>query len=264
MILLCEICRIRISFIIWINFQKVEEIFIKITELWFPVPLSINGDNCIYREMVKIEHSFYKPPNIVPGTVYSVNGSCYLWFGMVYHYTVWRLSWQFENQKLKQKWSVLKNAEGTQTRLWSCGVTAIIYCFWFWGAFGCAHGIWQLSGQRMNLSHSCDLYHSYGNTRSLAHCTTAGTPPIYCLPSTFIQQNSRLLIITYWTQEIRKVLYRWGKHSTLAGRSVIVQLKQVQTFDSLKSWSVNKSPHQDIKENDPKILPTFLMKTETE
>lgn len=64
---------------------------------------------------------------------------------------------------------------------------------------------------------------------------------------------------------MRISLHRWGKHSILAGRSCIVQLKQVQTLDGLKPLSVNKSPHQDIKENYPKVpLAFFAIKTEAE
>ena len=64
---------------------------------------------------------------------------------------------------------------------------------------------------------------------------------------------------------MRKALHRWGKHSTLAGRNHIVQLKQVQIFDVLKSLSMNKSLYQDLKENNPKVpLTFFLMKTEAE
>lgn len=64
---------------------------------------------------------------------------------------------------------------------------------------------------------------------------------------------------------MRIALHRWGKHSTLAGRSHIVQLKQVQTLDGLKSLSVSKSPYQDIKENNLRVPLAFsLMKTEAE
>lgn len=64
---------------------------------------------------------------------------------------------------------------------------------------------------------------------------------------------------------MRITLHRWGKHSTLAGRSHTVQLKQVQTLDGLKplSVSVSKSPYQDIKENNLKVPLAFsLIKTE--
>lgn len=63
---------------------------------------------------------------------------------------------------------------------------------------------------------------------------------------------------------MRTALHRWGKHSTLAGKSHIVQLKQGQTL-GLKPLSVNKSPDQDIKENNRKVPLTFSpMKTEAE
>ena len=42
--------------------------------------------------------------------------------------------------------------------------------------FGCTHNIWKFLGQGLNLSHSWDLCHDYGNARSLTHCTTVGTP----------------------------------------------------------------------------------------
>ena len=72
--------------------------------------------------------------------------------------------------------------------------------------FCCPPGIWKFLGQRLNLSCSCDLCHSCGNTRSfnslcqawdqihisaatrahcrentgsLTHCATVGTPGIY-------------------------------------------------------------------------------------
>lgn len=57
---------------------------------------------------------------------------------------------------------------------------------------------------------------------------------------------------------MRIALHRWGKHSILAGRSHIVQLKQIQTFDRLKPLSVNKSLYQNIKKkNQPKISLVF-------
>ena len=57
---------------------------------------------------------------------------------------------------------------------------------------GCTHGIWKFSGQGLNWIHSCSnagyLTHCAGLgmelampqrwTRSLTHCTTAGTPPL--------------------------------------------------------------------------------------
>lgn len=64
---------------------------------------------------------------------------------------------------------------------------------------------------------------------------------------------------------MRIALQRWRKHSTRNGRHHIVQLKEVQTLDALNSSSVNKSPYQHIKGNNPKLpLVFFLMKTESE
>ena len=37
-------------------------------------------------------------------------------------------------------------------------------------------GIWKFSGLGSNTSHSCNLYHSCGNTGFFTQCTTAGTP----------------------------------------------------------------------------------------
>ena len=38
----------------------------------------------------------------------------------------------------------------------------------------CIYGIWKFPGQGSNLSHSCSLCHSCGNTGSLAHCAVLG------------------------------------------------------------------------------------------
>ena len=35
----------------------------------------------------------------------------------------------------------------------------------------------EFLGQGSDLSHSCDLSHSYGNTRSFTHCTRLGIEP---------------------------------------------------------------------------------------
>ena len=42
---------------------------------------------------------------------------------------------------------------------------------------GLTHGIWKFPGQKVNPSHSCDLYHSCNNTRSLTYCTRLGIEP---------------------------------------------------------------------------------------
>lgn len=90
---------------------------------------------------------------------------------------------------------VMKNTKGTQPRLWSQEVMAIVYSF----------------------------------------------------PSILAQQNSRSVIITYQTQEMRIALQRWRKHNTH-----IVQLRQVQTLDGLNSPSVSKSPYQHHQGKQPK------------
>ena len=36
-------------------------------------------------------------------------------------------------------------------------------------------GFWKFPGQGQNLRCSCDLYHSWGNTGYLSHCSTVGT-----------------------------------------------------------------------------------------
>ena len=38
------------------------------------------------------------------------------------------------------------------------------------------HGIWKFPGQGLHLSCSCNLCHSCGHARPLAHCATSGTP----------------------------------------------------------------------------------------
>ena len=35
-----------------------------------------------------------------------------------------------------------------------------IVCFFLFNFYGCTHGIEKFPGQRMNLSHSCELHHS--------------------------------------------------------------------------------------------------------
>ena len=47
-----------------------------------------------------------------------------------------------------------------------------------------ALSIWKFPGQGSNLSHSCDLHHSCGNTSSLTHCTTVGTLAHFILKGT--------------------------------------------------------------------------------
>ena len=48
--------------------------------------------------------------------------------------------------------------------------------YYYYSFFGCIHGIWKFLGQEVNLSHSCDLYHSCSNAGSLTHRATVGTP----------------------------------------------------------------------------------------
>ena len=57
-----------------------------------------------------------------------------------------------------------------------CAALEIQSLFFFF-FFGCTCGIWKFVGQGPNLSHSCDdLCYNCGNTGSLTHYTTAGTP----------------------------------------------------------------------------------------
>ena len=108
---------------------------------------------------------------------------------------------QFREQKLTAKWatlskrlalSVLELVEG-----WLKAVCIFYdgkrYSRFFVSVFyGHTHGIWKLPGQGSNLSRSCNLCHSCGNTRSinplhlhsdcadtvgfLTHSATVGTP----------------------------------------------------------------------------------------
>ena len=48
--------------------------------------------------------------------------------------------------------------------------------WWWWCFFGHTCNIWKFLGQGLNQSCSCNLCHSWGNVRSLTHCTTVGTP----------------------------------------------------------------------------------------
>ena len=75
---------------------------------------------------------------------------------------------------------------------------------------GCTCGIWRFLGQGLNLSHSCDLCRSCGNTRSfnpvcpvhasgatqataviiLTHCTTVGTPWVFLIHGDLTNNNN--------------------------------------------------------------------------
>ena len=61
------------------------------------------------------------------------------------------------------------------------GLMQIFFFFFSFSFFfnGCTHGVWKFLGQRLNLSCCCNLCCSCGNTRSLTHCATAGTPVSY-------------------------------------------------------------------------------------
>lgn len=74
-----------------------------------------------------------------------------------------------------------------KTDLWSSSSYDFLFLFLF---YDCTHGIQKFPGQGLNLSHSCDLYHSCGNIRSfspmepgprieavrfLTYCTTVET-----------------------------------------------------------------------------------------
>ena len=57
------------------------------------------------------------------------------------------------------------------------GLERMLRNYNFFGGVGCcAQGIWKFPGQRLNPTSSCDLCHSCGNARSLAHGATVGTP----------------------------------------------------------------------------------------
>ena len=47
----------------------------------------------------------------------------------------------------------------------------------FFFFFSCIRGIWKFLGQGLNLSFSCDLHCSGGNTGSLTHCSGWGSNP---------------------------------------------------------------------------------------
>ena len=40
----------------------------------------------------------------------------------------------------------------------------------------CTCSMWNFPSQRSNLSHSCNLHHSWGHARSLTHCATVESP----------------------------------------------------------------------------------------
>ena len=46
--------------------------------------------------------------------------------------------------------------------------------FYFIFVFGHTHSTWRFLGQKLNLSHSCSLLHSYSNARSLTHWAGPG------------------------------------------------------------------------------------------
>lgn len=48
---------------------------------------------------------------------------------------------------------------------------------YFYFFHGCTCGRWKFPDLGSNVSHSCDLCHSCGNTKSLTHCTGPGSIP---------------------------------------------------------------------------------------
>ena len=68
-----------------------------------------------------------------------------------------------------------------------------------------AHGIWKFPGQGLNLS--CNTHHSCGNTRSLTHSSTEGTPQMSFqkgkrqLPQILLPTDIQLNITRFWRQE---------------------------------------------------------------
>lgn len=55
-------------------------------------------------------------------------------------------------------------------------LTYFVFCFVLF-VFGHTNGIWKLTGQRSNLSCSCDLWHVIGNSESLTHYAGPGMGP---------------------------------------------------------------------------------------
>ena len=55
-----------------------------------------------------------------------------------------------------------------------CVCTRVCVCFPFWTTPVSYDVIWKSLGQRLNLSHICDLCHSCGHAGSLTHCARPG------------------------------------------------------------------------------------------
>ena len=79
---------------------------------------------------------------------------------------------------------------GTAVPLHSCKLLGNVFDFsetssrsgddnnsFFFLLFSCTHDLWMFWGQKSNPSHSCNLCHSRGNTRSLTHWARPGIKP---------------------------------------------------------------------------------------
>ena len=79
--------------------------------------------------------------------------------------------------------------------------------------FSCIYSTWKFPGQGSHPSHSCDLYHSCSNARSLTHCTTAGTPLFLFLmdQETELRGVHRLFHVTEWWNQRQVQIYRAPK-----------------------------------------------------
>ena len=81
-------------------------------------------------------------------------------------------AWRLAAQEPVPKASHFKNDKiDLKEQLFSLSLSIFFY--------GCTHDLWKFPGQGLNPSLSCNLCHSCGNTGSLTHCTTVGTPFLY-------------------------------------------------------------------------------------
>ena len=75
------------------------------------------------------------------------------------------------------------------------------FFFSFFFFLSCPCSIWKFPGQGLNPSHSHDLHHSCGNTRSSTLCTTVGTPTVtifkcYCSGVSIVVQQRRIQLVS--------------------------------------------------------------------
>ena len=71
----------------------------------------------------------------------------------------------------------------------------VLFCFVFWPH----HSTWNFPGQGWNLSHSCVLHQSYGNTGFLTHCARQGTNPCLSSNLTLHRDNAGSISCVYKT-----------------------------------------------------------------